>query len=68
MTESEEVNFRLNKPSITSSHAVTDNEKCYEIEAKYGWKLLRIELLDDPILEVNCIFEGETEFPNYLED
>ncbi|NEP10213.1 MAG: hypothetical protein F6K14_08335 [Symploca sp. SIO2C1] len=69
MTESgSEANRYLNTPSITSSHAATDDEKCYEMETKYGWKLLRIEPLDDPTFEVNCIFESETEFPNYLED
>lgn len=51
-----------------SRHAVTKRIKCYEMEAKYGWKLLRIEANADKILKFDCIFQGETEFPNYMED
>jgi hypothetical protein len=50
----------------TSRHAATDPEKCFEMEKKYGWKLLRFELTKDQTLKVDCVFEGETEFPTYL--
>jgi len=36
------------------------------MEKKYGWKLLRFELTKDQTLKVDCVFEGETEFPTYL--
>ena len=51
-----------------SRHAVGERRQCYEMEAKYGWKLLRIEPTGDKILKYNCVFEGETDFPNYMED
>lgn len=38
------------------------------MEKKYGWTLLRIEPTRDKTLKYNCVFEGETEFPDYMED
>lgn len=38
------------------------------METKYGWTLLRIEPTGDKTLKWNCVFEGESEFPNYMED
>ena len=63
MTNSNESNSK-----DTSWHAATDPEKCLEMERKYGWKLLRIKKVGGNILKVNCIFKGQTRFPNYLED
>lgn len=51
-----------------SRHAVTERGKCYKMEKKYGWTLLRIERTGDNTLKYDCMFEGKTEFPNYLED
>lgn len=51
-----------------SRHAATDPDKCFLMAKKYGWKLLRIEPTGDKILKVNCIFEGETEFPTYQQE
>jgi hypothetical protein len=48
----------------TSYHYVTDPEKCYKIQEKYGWKLLGYEEVGGDILKVKCIYEGETEFPS----
>jgi hypothetical protein len=50
-----------------SRHSVTEPQMCRDIAKKYGWKLLRIERTKDPTLKFNCVFEGETQFPNYLE-
>lgn len=55
-----------NNEQITSRHSATDPENCLEMEKKYGWKLLRIEPTKDQTLKVDCVFEGETEFPTYL--
>jgi hypothetical protein len=38
------------------------------MEDRYGWTLLRIEPTGDKILKWNCVFEGKTEFPTYIED
>ena len=39
----------------TSYHYVTDPEKCYKIQDKYGWELLGYEEVGGEILKVKCI-------------
>jgi len=39
----------------TSYHYVTDHEKCYKIQDKYGWDLLGYEEVGGEILKVKCI-------------
>jgi hypothetical protein len=51
-----------------SKHAVTHPKKCREISDKYGWKLLRVETTKSKILKFDCVFEGDTQFPNYQEE
>lgn len=55
-----------NEPT-ESRHAATDKDKCDDMADKYGWELVRVEPTENPILEVDCVFDGETEFPNYQE-
>lgn len=57
-----------NDKQTTSRHGVTDPLKCTEMAKKYDWKLLRIETTKDKILKFDCVFEGETKFPDYRED
>ncbi|MBD2184822.1 hypothetical protein H6S82_01125 [Planktothrix sp. FACHB-1355] len=40
-------------------HSATDPQKCRDMERKYGWKLKAIKPTSDPILKVDCVFEGE---------
>jgi hypothetical protein len=68
MIERNQPNDRQPTEENISRHAVTERWRCYEMETKYGWTLLRIELTGDKTLKWNCVFEGETEFPNYMED
>lgn len=35
---------------------------------KNGWKLVRIEPTGDKVLKWNCVFEGDTEFPDYQKE
>jgi len=56
---------QANNEKPESRHGATDPDKCYQIERKYGWKLLRVEKTKDKTLKVNCVFQGETEFANY---
>jgi hypothetical protein len=35
---------------------------------KYGWKLKQFTPNGNRILPVDCEFEGEAQFPNYMED
>ncbi|MEG4305891.1 hypothetical protein [Microcoleus sp. D3_18a_C4] len=54
---------------VTSNHSVTDRWRCTAMEKKYGWKLLRIERnQNNPVLKWDCVFNGKTEFPDYLEE
>jgi hypothetical protein len=62
------VTSNANNEQPESRHSVTERRRCYEMEKKYGWTLLRIEPTRDKTLKYNCVFEGETEFPNYMED
>ncbi|NJL09616.1 MAG: hypothetical protein HC908_03730 [Calothrix sp. SM1_7_51] len=69
MTKGNEPNNQGTTPEENvSRHAVTKRLACYQMEAKYGWRLLRIEANGDKILKFDCVFQGETEFPNYVED
>ncbi len=58
----------MNGEKPESRHAATDPDKCREMQKKYGWKLLRVEPTKGKILKVDCVFEGETEFPKYREE
>ncbi len=60
-------NLRYDDDEDVSRHAATDEEKCEDMATKYKWSLIRVEPADDPILKVDCVFEGETEFPDYHE-
>lgn len=42
----------------TSYHYVTDPEKCYKIQEKYGWTLLGYEEVGGDILKVKCICQS----------
>ncbi|MEM9922631.1 MAG: hypothetical protein AAFW70_17840 [Cyanobacteria bacterium J06635_10] len=55
------------QPKI-SRHAVTEKWRCYQMAETNGWKLVRIEPTGDKLLKWNCIFEGETEFPDYQKE
>lgn len=51
-----------------SRHAATDRDKCQKMADKYGWELLKVEPTNNKLLKVDCVFEGETEFPSYYEE
>jgi hypothetical protein len=52
MTYSEE-------PAQYNVHSAVDEEQCLEMESKYGWTLVDVVPAYDPILKVDCVFEGE---------
>ncbi|NET35967.1 MAG: hypothetical protein F6K19_28730 [Cyanothece sp. SIO1E1] len=54
---------RYDKDENVSRHAAVDEGCCEEMERQYGWDLMRIEATSDPVLEVDCVFNGKTEFP-----
>jgi hypothetical protein len=55
---------RYDENENISRHAATSKEGCKKMERKYGWELIGIEETpEDPILEVDCVFAGKTEFP-----
>jgi hypothetical protein len=47
----------------TTSHFATDPKKCEEMADKYNWKLQRYKDTGSGNLPVECIFEGDAEFP-----
>ena len=47
------------KPTSENIHAATDPMQCKLMAARYKWKLKRVKPTKDPILKVNCVFEGE---------
>lgn len=68
MTESRP---RYDEQENLSRHAAVEASDCLEMENKYGWKLKRIEELPETtnqVFEVDCVFEGKTEFPKSYYD
>jgi hypothetical protein len=51
-----------------SRHAAADEECCDEMAEKYGWKLVDVEETGNDVLPVDCVFDGETEFPQSYYD
>ncbi|MEG4577411.1 hypothetical protein QUA56_32800 [Microcoleus sp. N3A4] len=51
-----------------TSHAVTERWRCYKMQEKYGWRLKRIEPKQGSIFKYDCVFEGDAQFPDYMED
>lgn len=47
----------------TSRHAAATPSDCEKMAKKYRWKLKGIEQNGNKLLPVDCIFDGETEFP-----
>lgn len=55
---------RYDEDENVSRHAAVNKDDCKKMERKYGWELIEVEETpDDPIFKVDCVFEGETEFP-----
>ncbi|MFM7450340.1 MAG: hypothetical protein ACKO24_17300 [Leptolyngbyaceae cyanobacterium] len=55
---------RYDEDENVSRHAAASEGDCENMARKYGWKLIEVERTpEDPIFKVDCVFEGETEFP-----
>jgi len=54
---------RYDPSSDESRHAATSRKDCEEMEKKYGWELKAVEKINVDVLKVDCVFEGNTEFP-----
>jgi hypothetical protein len=48
-----------NQQPSENVHAATDPEKCEEMAERYNWELREVRPTSDPILKVDCVFEGE---------
>lgn len=59
---------RYSEADNLSRHAAVDEDCCEEMAEKYGWQLVNVEETGDPVLEVDCVFEGQTEFPKSYYD
>jgi len=60
--------LRYDPDEDKSRHGAADPDCCEEMEEKYGWKLIEIEKIDGPILKVDCVFQGKTEFPDWYKE
>ncbi|MGB5896790.1 MAG: hypothetical protein WBD58_18105 [Geitlerinemataceae cyanobacterium] len=47
----------------TTSHWAISEEACESMEEKYGWTLVETNRDNSNLLPVECVFEGEAEFP-----
>ena len=47
----------------TSRHAAATPSDCEKMAKKYRWKLKGVERNGNNLLPVDCIFDGETTFP-----
>ena len=55
---------RYDEDEAVSRQAATSEGDCEKMARKYSWELVEVEKTpDDPIFKVDCVFEGETEFP-----
>ena len=55
---------RKDEAENVSRHAAVSEGDCEKMAGKYGWELVAVEQIPtDPVFKVNCVFEGETEFP-----
>lgn len=54
---------RYDEDENLSRHAAADEDCCEEMSERHGWNLVDIESTGNTELPVDCIFEGETEFP-----
>lgn len=56
---------RYDKDSDESRHGAVSKEHCTKMGTKYGWRLKRVEEIGSSaaILKVDCVFDGDTEFP-----
>ena len=52
-----------------NAHAAANPKDCVKMGDKYGWKLKRVKPTQNPVLKVECIFEGEqTSFEDTIYD
>lgn len=54
---------RYDENENKSRHSAANDDCCDEMAETYGWKLVDVEETRNPVLPVDCVFEGETEFP-----
>jgi hypothetical protein len=59
---------RYDEDENVSRHAAVDEDCCEEMAEKYGWILVDVEETGNAVLEVDCVFEGTTEFPKSYYD
>ncbi len=49
--------------STTTSHWASSEEDCEKMAEKYSWDLVETNRDDSKILPVECVYDGEAEFP-----
>jgi hypothetical protein len=52
-----------------TKNIASGKRKCHEMQKKYEWELIEVNFdRKDPILPVECIFQGEATFPKHWEE
>jgi hypothetical protein len=59
---------RYDEDENVSRHGAANEDCCEDMSDKYGWKLIDVEQTGNPILSVDCVFEGDTNFPKSFYD
>jgi hypothetical protein len=54
---------RYDEDKNETRHAAVDEEACEKMSDKYEWNLKSVEETGDDILSVDCVFDGDCEFP-----
>jgi hypothetical protein len=54
---------RYDAEEDVSRHGAASKKDCEKMEKKYGWRLKDVEKIKGDTLKVDCVFDGETEFP-----
>lgn len=60
---------RYDEEENVSRHAAVSEGDCEKMARKYGWELIAVEKTpSNSILKVDCVFEGDTEFPKFYQE
>lgn len=56
---------RYDQNKNESRHAAVDRKNCEQMAERQKWRLKGVEVIggDHAIFKVDCVFEGDTEFP-----
>ena len=54
---------RYDEERDETRHAAVSEECCEDMADSYGWNLKQVEPVSNDIFSVDCVFDGQCEFP-----